>query len=91
MGKEKVLVPGKPNSVVSMLTITIVFVAAAAIVTVLVAPRTLAFLPSSASASSSSLNMGLLDSLFGGKTFAEPCVMGDESIMSPKAHGMYLR
>lgn len=33
--------------------------------------------------------MGLLDSLFGGKgkKFAEHCVMGEESIMSPKSHG----
>ena len=37
---------------------------------------------------SSSLKMGLADILgLGGKKFDEPCVMGDESIMSPKAHG----
>jgi len=40
----------------------------------------------------SPLNMGLLDSLFGGlagggQTFEAPCVMGEESIMSQKEHG----
>ncbi|GFH61113.1 hypothetical protein CTEN210_17589 [Chaetoceros tenuissimus] len=46
-------------------------------------------LPSSKSTSSTSLNMGLLDLLgLGGKSgFDDPCVMGDEEIMSPKAHG----
>ena len=46
-------------------------------------------LPSSKSTSSTSLNMGLLDFLgLGGKSgFDDPCVMGDEEIMSPKAHG----
>lgn len=34
------------------------------------------------------LKMGILDFLgLPEKKFAEPCVMGDESIMSPKAHG----
>merc|ERR1719261_62591 len=35
------------------------------------------------------VQMGLLDSLFNvnGKKYAEPCVMGDESIMKPKKHG----
>lgn len=34
------------------------------------------------------LKMGLLDFLgFGEKKFDGPCVMGDESIMSPKSHG----
>eukprot|EP00565_Helicotheca_tamesis_P008512 CAMPEP_0185725718 /NCGR_PEP_ID=MMETSP1171-20130828/1908_1 /TAXON_ID=374046 /ORGANISM="Helicotheca tamensis, Strain CCMP826" /LENGTH=223 /DNA_ID=CAMNT_0028393911 /DNA_START=61 /DNA_END=732 /DNA_ORIENTATION=+ len=42
--------------------------------------------------SSSALNMGIADSLksllgLGGQTFPEPCVMGDESIMSQKSHG----
>ena len=31
--------------------------------------------------------MSVLDSLFGAKKFDEPCVMGDESIMSKKKHG----
>jgi len=31
--------------------------------------------------------MSVLDSFFGKKEFAAPCVMGDESIMSQKAHG----
>jgi peptide methionine sulfoxide reductase MsrB len=31
--------------------------------------------------------MSVLDAFFGKKDFAPPCVMGDESIMSPKAHG----
>jgi peptide methionine sulfoxide reductase MsrB len=31
--------------------------------------------------------MSVLDSFFGKKEYAAPCVMGDESIMSPKAHG----
>lgn len=47
-------------------------------------------LPSSSkSTSPTSLNMGLLDFLgLGGKSgFGDPCVMGDEEIMSPKAHG----
>lgn len=47
--------------------------------------------PSSRSVSSSSLNMGLLDflGLGGGKAagFDGSCVMGEESIMSPKSHG----
>lgn len=44
---------------------------------------------SSKSKSSTSLNMGLLDFLgLGGKSgFDDPCVIGDEEIMSPKAHG----
>ena len=34
------------------------------------------------------MKMGLLDFLgLGEKKFDEPCVMGDESIMSPKSHG----
>ena len=32
-------------------------------------------------------NMSVLDSFFGAKKFDAPCVMGDESIMSPKKHG----
>jgi len=31
--------------------------------------------------------MSVLDSLFGPKEYAAPCVMGDESIMSQKKHG----
>mmetsp|Transcript_48893 Transcript_48893/g.72647 ORF Transcript_48893/g.72647 Transcript_48893/m.72647 type:complete len:225 (-) Transcript_48893:266-940(-) len=47
----------------------------------------------SSKASSTALNMGLADSLInallgmGQQTFDAPCVMGDESIMSPKEHG----
>ena len=47
-------------------------------------------LPSSSkSTPSTSLSMGLLDFLgLGGKSgFDDPCVIGDEEIMSPKAHG----
>mmetsp|Transcript_3833 Transcript_3833/g.5537 ORF Transcript_3833/g.5537 Transcript_3833/m.5537 type:complete len:212 (+) Transcript_3833:111-746(+) len=45
--------------------------------------------PSFAVNKKTSLGMGLLDSLFSGgvKKFDGPCVMGDESIMSQKAHG----
>jgi hypothetical protein len=32
-------------------------------------------------------SMSVLDSLFGPKEYAAPCVMGDESIMSQKKHG----
>lgn len=39
------------------------------------------------SSPSSALPMGLLDSFFGKKEFGGSCVMGDEDIMSPKAHG----
>mmetsp|Transcript_7515 Transcript_7515/g.12522 ORF Transcript_7515/g.12522 Transcript_7515/m.12522 type:complete len:219 (+) Transcript_7515:107-763(+) len=41
------------------------------------------------SSSSAPLQMNFLSDLLGGggKTFAAPCVMGDESIMSRKAHG----
>ena len=59
--------------------------------------ETFAFAPRSVSSTtskattSSVLNMGLLDVLGltggGGSGYADPCVMGDESIMSPKAHG----
>uniref|UniRef100_A0A7S2EW94 Uncharacterized protein n=1 Tax=Trieres chinensis TaxID=1514140 RepID=A0A7S2EW94_TRICV len=52
------------------------------------------FRPSRASVGNTptSLNMGLGDSLksflgLGGQVYPEPCVMGDESIMSKKAHG----
>ena len=38
------------------------------------------------------LNMGILDSILGGlglprNSYADPCIMGDESIMSKKSHG----
>jgi len=35
----------------------------------------------------SKLRMGLLDMLGLGKNYGDACVMGDESIMSPKSHG----
>lgn len=35
----------------------------------------------------SNLRMGLLDMLGLGKNYGDACVMGDESIMSPKSHG----
>lgn len=43
--------------------------------------------PRTSTASSSSRKMSVLDSFFGKKEYAAPCVMGDESIMSPKSHG----
>mmetsp|Transcript_8466 Transcript_8466/g.12730 ORF Transcript_8466/g.12730 Transcript_8466/m.12730 type:complete len:223 (-) Transcript_8466:140-808(-) len=45
--------------------------------------RTIAIAPTSATTRS----MSVLDAFFGKKEFAAPCVMGEESIMSPKAHG----
>merc|ERR1719253_2126660 len=43
---------------------------------------------SSASRTSTTVRkMSVLDSFFGKKEFAAPCVMGEESIMSQKAHG----
>lgn len=37
--------------------------------------------------STTARNMSVLDSFLGKNKYAAPCVMGDESIMSPKAHG----
>ena len=37
--------------------------------------------------SGAALRLSLFDSILGKPSFAEPCVMGDEAIMSPKAHG----
>ena len=50
------------------------------------------FVPSSASRPRTALSMGLLKELsdfigLGGQKYEEPAVMGDESIMKPKAHG----
>mmetsp|Transcript_19905 Transcript_19905/g.30327 ORF Transcript_19905/g.30327 Transcript_19905/m.30327 type:complete len:226 (-) Transcript_19905:240-917(-) len=47
--------------------------------------RTIAIAPTTTTTTTRS--MSVLDAFFGKKEFASPCVMGEESIMSPKAHG----
>lgn len=49
--------------------------------------RSIAGPASSPAASTTARSMSVFDFLFPKKEFAAPCVMGDESIMSPKAHG----
>ena len=46
-----------------------------------------AFVPRAAVPLRQTERQGLLDSLMGSPGFAAPCVMGDESLMSQKAHG----
>jgi len=58
------------------------------IVVTIFSARSVAFAINRFSGNQTGLKMGILDFLgLGEKTFGAPCLMGDESIMSPKSHG----
>jgi len=58
-----------------------------AVVLMLLVASSDAFMPRTAAPLRQIERLGLLDSLMGSPGFAAPCVMGDESLMSQKAHG----